>query len=64
MKLECIKGYATNENIVFLQGDIVKIVEAKESLITLEGEKGYSKGTSIDMVPKIVAKHFKTHKKK
>jgi len=60
MKLECIKGYATQENIVCMQGDIVTILEMEEGLVTLEGVKGYCQGTIIDFNPMVVVEHFKS----
>ena len=59
MKLEAIKGYATNENVVFLTGDIVRLDSMEEGSVILEGVAGYCKGVILDFSPKVVAEHFK-----
>lgn len=59
MKLEAIKGYYTEENVVFLTGDIVKLVEMEEGNVMLEGVAGWCKGVIMDFSPEIVATHFK-----
>lgn len=57
--LECIKGYATEENVVCLQGDILKIIDMEEGNVTLEGVAGYSAEVIIDFSPRVIAEHFK-----
>ena len=57
---ECIKGYATQENVVCMQGDVVKIIDMEEGNITLEGVAGYSAGVIIDFSPRVIAEHFKS----
>lgn len=59
MKFECIKGYATEENIVVMKGDIVKFIEAEEGIVYLEGIAGWCKETELSISPKIIVEHFK-----
>ena len=47
MKLECIKGYSTDENVVFLNGDTVIINKMEEGIVYLEGLSGWCKGVEI-----------------
>ena len=56
MKLECIKGYAHEEGIVCLQGDIVVF---NGTDVELEGIAGWCEGIEITFSPQIVAEHFK-----
>ena len=58
--LECIKGYATEENVVCIQGDILTIDSMEEGNVTLVGVSGYCNGVFIDFSPRIVAECFKT----
>ncbi len=57
---ECIKGYATQENVVCVQGDVVKIIDMEEGNVTLEGVAGFCEGIIIDFSPKIMIEHFKS----
>lgn len=59
MVLECIKGYSTDENVVFLNGDTVIINEMEEGIVYLEGLSGWCKGIEISISPKIVAECFR-----
>lgn len=59
MRLECIKGYATDENLVLLQGDMVKVVDVEEGMVYLEGILGWCSGTELNFTPKIISEHFK-----
>lgn len=59
--LECIKGYAHEEGVVCLQGDIVEVTSTEEEEVLLEGKYGWSKGIEIVFTPKIVAEYFKFH---
>jgi hypothetical protein len=38
MRLEAIKGYATNENLVFMEGDVVDVIDVEEGMIYLLGK--------------------------
>jgi len=59
MKLECIKGYAHEEGIVCLQGDIVVLTGTDEGIVELEGIEGWCYSIEMSFTPKIVAEHFK-----
>lgn len=59
MKLECIKGYAHEEGVVCLQGDVVIFNGMDEGIVDLEGLEGWCAGIEISFSPKIVAEHFK-----
>ena len=59
MILEAIKGYSTDENVVFLAGDTVKLIDAEEGVIFLEGVSGWCNGTELSLSPKIVTECFK-----
>ena len=56
---ECVKSYATNENLVVMQGDIVKFIGQEENFIYLEGYKGWCEEIEITLIPKKIAEHFK-----
>lgn len=59
MILKAIKGYSTDENVVFLTGDVVRVIEMEEGIVYLEGITGWSKGIELSFSPKIVAEYFK-----
>ena len=59
MKLECIKGYSTDENVVFLNGDTVIVDKMEEGVIYLIGLSGWCKATEMSISPKIVAECFR-----
>jgi|LauGreDrversion4_2_1035121.scaffolds.fasta_scaffold375660_4 hypothetical protein len=54
MKLKCIKGYATDENVVYLAGDIAKVVDTEEGMVYLEGIHGWCEGVEFNYIPKII----------
>lgn len=60
--LFAIKGYATDENVVFLKGDVVEVLGTEEGLVDLIGVSGWCKGIEITLIPKIIAEHFSTVK--
>jgi len=57
-KLCAVKGYATNENVVFLQGDVVEVLGVEEGFVELIGVDGWCVGTEMTFTPKIVAECF------
>ena len=59
MMLKAIKGYSTDENVVFLTGDVVRVIDMEEGMVYLEGEIGWCKGIELSFSPKIVAEYFK-----
>ena len=58
--LQATKGYFTEENVVFLTGDIVKIISTEEGMVYLEGDSGWCKGIEMNFSPKIITECFKT----
>ncbi len=59
MILEAIKGYSTDENVIFLTGDTVKLIDAEEGVVYLEGVSGWCRGIELSFSTKIVAEYFK-----
>lgn len=59
--LECIKGYAHEEGVVCLQGDIVEVLNTDEGMVYLEGKMGWCAGIEFNFSPKIVAEYFRFH---
>jgi hypothetical protein len=57
--LECTKGYATEENLVFMEGDVVEVSDVEEGMIHMVGKRGWCNGVEMNFTPKIVAEHFK-----
>ena len=58
--LQVTKGYFTEENVVFLTGDIVKVISTEEGMVYLEGDSGWCKGIEMSFSPKIITECFKT----
>lgn len=58
IKLYAVKGYATEENIVFLQGDFVEVTDHEEGMVYLLGVSGWCNGVEMNFTPKIVAEYF------
>jgi hypothetical protein len=56
--LKAIKGYATEENVVFLTGDKVEVLGNEEGLVDLIGIDGWCKGIEMNFNPKVVAECF------
>ena len=54
------KGYYTNENIVFMKNDLVKVTNVEEGMVYLEGVKGWCEGIEMNFIPKLVAEYFET----
>jgi hypothetical protein len=57
-QLKAIKGYATEENVVFLTGDKVEVLGVEEGWIDLIGIDGWCNGIEMSFTPKIVAECF------
>ena len=64
MKLEVIKGYSTNENVVFLQGDIVEVIGTEEGAIELIGVEGWCEGIEMNFSPRVISEYFKYKSKR
>jgi hypothetical protein len=56
--LIAIKGYATEENVVFLQGDMVEVTDHEEGMVYLLGVSGWCNGVEMNLVPKVIAECF------
>jgi len=56
--LIAIKGYATEENVVFLQGDMVEVTDHEEGMVYLLGVSGWCNGVEMNFVPRIIAECF------
>ena len=59
MKLECIKGYAHEEGIVCLQGDIVVFNGTDDGIVELEGIQGWCEGLELAFSSEMIVNHFK-----
>jgi hypothetical protein len=57
-KLFAIKGYATNENVVFLKGDVVEVLGTEEGSVDLIGIDGWCVGTEMTFLTKMIAEYF------
>jgi hypothetical protein len=53
-----IKVYATEENVVFLQGDLVEVTGCEEGMVYLLGVSGWCNGVEMNFIPKVVAECF------
>ena len=60
--LFAIKGYSTNENVVFLKGDVVEILGIEEGNVDLIGVAGWCNGIEMNFSPKIIAECFSSVK--
>jgi hypothetical protein len=56
--LIAIKGYATEEDVAFLQGDLVEVIGREEGMVYLLGVYGWCKGVEMNFIPKVVAECF------
>jgi hypothetical protein len=56
--LIAIKGYATEENVVFLQSDMVEVTGCEEGMVYLLGVSGWCNGVEMNFIPKVVAECF------
>jgi hypothetical protein len=56
--LIAIKGYATEENVVFLQGDIVEVTDREEGMVYLLGVSGWCNGVEMNFIPKVIVECF------
>jgi len=58
--LYATKSYASDENLIFMKNDLVKVTSVENEMIFLEGVKGWCEGLEINLTPKIVAEYFET----
>jgi hypothetical protein len=56
--LIAIKGYATEEDVAFLQGDMVEVIGREEGMVYLLGVSGWCNGVEMNFVPRIIAECF------
>jgi hypothetical protein len=56
--LIAIKGYATDEYIIFLQGDLVEVISHEEGMVSLLGVYGWCNRTEMNLIPEKVAECF------
>jgi hypothetical protein len=56
--LYATKGYASDENLVFMKNDLVKVNDVEEGMIYIEGVKGWCEGIEMNFIPKIIAEYF------
>lgn len=61
MKFECIKGMADSDdvNVIVMQGDVVKFIEADEGEVIVIGIAGWCMGLELNFPPKKMVEHFK-----
>lgn len=59
--LKCIRGMHDDTNVFCLQGDIVKVVDVNEGLITIEGVEGWCVGWEFEFSAKEIASSFSWH---
>ena len=59
MKLEAIKGYSTEKAILFLTGDVMKVISREGGEIGVEVVAGWNKGVRLSFSPEIIAGYFK-----
>lgn len=57
---KCIKGIASNEIVMVVKGDVVKIgpYPIEEGIVHLEGVSGWCKGTELSFNPKLFVSNF------
>jgi len=60
--LFAIKSYATEENVVFLRGDIVEVLGIEEGSVDLIGIEGWCEGIEITLSTKTIGEHFSSIK--
>jgi hypothetical protein len=56
--LIAIKGYATEEDVAFLQGDLVEVIGHEEGMVYLLGVFGWCNGVEMNFTPKVIAECF------
>ena len=58
--LQATKGYFTEEDVAFLEGDVVEVLSVEEGMVYLNGVSGWCKGIEMNFSPRIIAECFKT----
>jgi hypothetical protein len=60
MKFKCIKGLATEENVVIMQNDEVKFISHDEGDVLVIGTNGWCDGMELTFTPKQLVEHFES----
>ena len=62
MKFQCIKGFATSDNIsvIAMEGDVVELVSTDEGEVIVNGIAGWCKGFELNFTPREFTTHFRT----
>jgi hypothetical protein len=59
-KFKCIKGLATDENVVIMQNDEVKFISNEEGEVLVIGINGWCEGMELTFTPKQLVEHFES----
>ena len=59
-KFKCIKGLATDENVVIMQNDEVKFISNEEGDVLVIGTNGWCDGMELTFTPKQLVEHFES----
>jgi|LakMenE01Jun11ns_1017448.scaffolds.fasta_scaffold8207268_2 hypothetical protein len=59
-KFKCIKGLATDENVVIMQNDEVEFISHEEGDILVIGIKGWCEVMELTFTPKQLVEHFES----
>ena len=59
-KFNCIKGLATDENVVIMQNDEVKFISNEEGEVLVIGISGWCIGMELTFTPKQFVIHFES----
>ena len=59
-KFKCIKGLATDENVVIMQNDEVKFISNEEGDVLVIGTNGWCEGMELTFEPKQFVIHFES----
>jgi len=59
-KFKCIKGLATDENVVIMQNDEVEFISHEGGDILVIGIKGWCEVMELTFTPKQLVEHFES----
>jgi len=60
IKFKCIKGLATEENVIIMQNDEVQFRPSGDEDIIVFGIKGWCDGMELCFTPKQLVEHFES----
>jgi hypothetical protein len=60
IKFKCIKGLATDENVVIMQNDEVKFISHEEGEVLVIGISGWCIGMELTFTPKQFVIYFES----